>query len=111
MRLPLPAPRPSKITRSSPSGRPSRSPCKLYGTPITQRAPARLGWTRDSVTVPITSAMRMAVQLPEDTGHTRWARDLARQAQGAEDLPNLEKRPPRHLHDQQVGAERQRRPG
>src|SRR5262249_45604282 len=63
-RLPGPAPRSSNITTSSPSLRPAaRSAFRLYGTPISQRAPARAGWTRDSVTVPITSAMRMAVAL------------------------------------------------
>src|SRR5438477_8938928 len=65
MRLPLPAPSWSRITTSSPSGGASLwSAFKLYGTPMIQRKPTRLGWQRDSVTVPITSAMRMAAEPP-----------------------------------------------
>src|SRR5262249_20216178 len=60
MRLPWPACRLSKITTSSPSGsRSSRRALRLYGTPMTQRNPVKLGWQRDSVTVPMTLAIRM----------------------------------------------------
>src|SRR5262249_25068428 len=59
---PWPAPSWSRMTTSSPSGFPSFSAFKLYGTPMIQRKLIRLGWQRDSVTVPITLAMRMAVK-------------------------------------------------
>src|SRR3954469_18448283 len=106
MRLPAPAPRLSKITTSSPSGAPSRRRAsRLKGTPISQRAPARLGWARDSVTVPITSAMRMAVQLPKSASDPGRAGRARGRAQDAEDLPDLEKGPPRHLDSHQVRPE------
>src|SRR3978361_334479 len=96
MRWPLPAPRWSKMPVSSPSGGPPcRSALRLKGTPMIQREPTRLGGARGSVTVPVTSAMRMAVQLLKGAGHAGRAGRGG--AEGAEDLPDLEERPARHL--------------
>src|SRR5262245_22228306 len=72
-----------------------------------QRAPERAGWTRDNVTVPITSAMRMTVQLPQRTGDTRGAPRLAGGTQSSQHLPDLEKSPARHFYNEQVGPQRQ----
>src|SRR5579871_2604680 len=111
MRWPLPAPSWSRITKSSPSGAALFfRALRLKGTAMIQRKLASAGWARDSVTVPITSAMRMAVQLREGTGHAGRARRLAGLTYDPHNLPDLEERPDRHLHDQQVGDEGQRRP-
>src|SRR5262245_57939053 len=100
------------MTKSSPSGTPpARSASRLKGTPITHRKPVMAGWKRDRVTVPITSAMRMAVQLLEGASQSGRASRSAGGAAGAEDLPNLEKGPARHFDGEQVRSQRQRGPG
>src|SRR5262249_1672138 len=78
-------------------------------TPMTQRAPARLGWTRDKVTVPMTSAMRMAVQLLQGTRHTGRARRRPRAAQ-PQQLLELPERAAGRLHYEQVGPQPLDRP-
>src|SRR5262249_19783671 len=110
IRLPMPPPRLSKITRSSPSGTPARRPFRLNGTPINHRAPTMLGWTRDSVTVPITSAMRMAVQLPQGTGHPIGTGGRGGEG-GTRDLPDLEEGAGGHLNGEGVGGRAGGRPG
>src|SRR5262249_50102457 len=106
MRLPGPALRSSQITTSSPSpAAPSERASRLYGTPMIHRAPTRLGCTRVNVTVPMTSAMRMAVQLLEDASNPRRAARRGPRAAQPQDLLELVKRSAGLLHGQQVGAQ------
>src|SRR5947209_16537956 len=98
------------MTTSSPSGGvPFCKAFKLNGTPITQRALVRLGWQRDNVTVPMTSAMRMTVELPERTRDPGRASRRARHTHGAENLPHFKERSPGNLHRDQVCSQGQGR--
>src|SRR5438876_5181904 len=105
MRFPAPACKSSYTTKSSPSGpRPCRNASRLKGMAITHRAASRLGWHRDRVTVPITSAMRIAFHVLQDFGDLLQAfRRLA--ANRPQDLSQFEIREPWHLHRHQVWAE------
>src|SRR5262245_14195995 len=92
------------MTKSSPSGSSFLIAFKLNGTPMIQRKRSIAGWERDSVTVPMTSTMRMAIQLLERFG------DVVRAYHGASDddlyhLAQFEKRWPRYLDGEQIRAE------
>src|SRR5206468_2796019 len=101
---PCPAPSSSTSTRSSPSGLLSLRPWRLNGTARTQRNPWMVGCQRQSVTVPITSAMRMAVQLRE--GLAQPLRAYRGDVRGApQQLPQLEVRPAVGGQGDQVRAE------
>src|SRR5690349_17435743 len=98
------------MTRSSPSA-PWSAPraLRLKGTPMIHRSPVTAGCQRDNVTVPITSATRMALKLPKkfrDLGRTDR---LARESR-SQDLPDFKERAPRHFDNQHVGAQARKGP-
>src|SRR5262245_21182423 len=106
MRLPLPAPSWSRLTTSSPSPRPSRDrERRLHGIAMIQRAPTSVGWTRDRVTVPITSPMRMAVQFLKHASHSGRTRARSPIAAQPQQFLALIEGPAGRLDRQQIGPE------
>src|SRR4051794_27125082 len=59
----------------------------------------------------MTSPMRMSVKLPQERGDPVWTIRRVTATKDAQNLSNLEERPPRHLDREQIRAERQRRAG
>src|SRR5579884_2537616 len=104
MRSPMPAPSSSRMMKSSPSGVPVRRALRLNGTPMSQRWPVSAGCQRESVTLPMTSAMRMAVQFLQGGGEIGRARD--RRGDGTEHLPQFEVGAAWHLDGEEIRAER-----